>query len=191
MQFIEGWVKWNWCEFLQIRNPSIPAVPREILPVLQRLSMSKEIEYWSKIVEHEEVKCIYTNKVLNSFDLDHFLPWTFVTHNQLWNLIPADSAANSSKSNILPDLSYFDRFVETQASAIKTSKGIFSDAKWEKYMQPYISDLNIARIDDVLEESKLERAYRNTLLPLHEIAKINRFKHSWIYRVNEVAATKD
>jgi len=30
---IEGWVKWQWCDYLQSRNPSVPAIPRKILPV--------------------------------------------------------------------------------------------------------------------------------------------------------------
>ena len=182
MPVIEGWVKWNWCEYLQNRNPSVPSIPHKVLPVLQRISMNKEIEYWKKVQEHKEIRCIYTGKALETFELDHFLPWTFVTHNQLWNLIPVDSSANASKSNHLPDLSYFEYFVEEQASAIQVSKTIFPEKQWEKYMAPYVSDLNIACVADVLDGSKLESAYEHTLLPLYEIAKTNGFGAAWVYQ---------
>lgn len=107
IKLIEGWVKWNWCEYLQNRNPSVPAVPKKILPILQRLSLTKEIDYWKDILAHKELKCIYSNNKLDSFELDHFLPWTFVAHNQLWNLIPVSGSANASKSNNLPSLDYY------------------------------------------------------------------------------------
>ena len=50
---IEGWVKWQWCDYLQSRNPSVPAIPRKILPVFNRMSMNKETRYWTKILELE------------------------------------------------------------------------------------------------------------------------------------------
>ena len=39
-----------------------------------------------------------------SYDVDHFIPWSFVMNDELWNLMPMDSALNSSKSNRLPKM---------------------------------------------------------------------------------------
>ena len=36
------------------------------------------------------------------YDVDHFIPWSFVMNDELWNLMPMDSSLNSSKSNHLP-----------------------------------------------------------------------------------------
>ena len=144
MPIIEGWANWHWCDYLQNKNLSVPSIPRKILPILHRISMTEEKKYWQDILEHKDMRCIYTNKELNSFELDHFLPWTFVTHNQLWNLIPVIGVANSSKSNNLPSLSYLDSFIEEQASAIQISKEIYPENKWKKIMEPYISDLNVS-----------------------------------------------
>ena len=180
---VEGWAKWEWCDYLQSRNPSVPSIPRKILPVFNRMSMSKETTYWSKILELKPISCIYSHESLNDdFSLDHFLPWTFVTHNQLWNLIPVNSSANSSKSNNLPDLdSYLTKFIETHSTAIHLSRKIFSDKKWQRYMEPYISDLHLTSYVDVLDEVKLEVAYKNTILPLYEIAQSNGFCANWQY----------
>lgn len=33
------------------------------------------------------------------YDVDHFIPWSIVMNDELWNLMPIDSSFNSSKSN--------------------------------------------------------------------------------------------
>lgn len=186
MPIIEGWVNWHWCDYLQNKNLSVPSIPKKILPILQRISMKKEKEYWQDVLAHKDLRCIYTSKELNSFELDHFLPWTFVAHNQLWNLIPVIGVANASKSNNLPSLSYLDSFIQEQASAIQISKMIYPEKKWKKIMEPYISDLNVACYDDLLDETILEKAYRSTIMPLYEIAKTNGFSSDWAYREDKV-----
>ena len=182
MPIVEGWVNWQWCEYLQNRNPSVPAVPKKILPILSRIAMTKETDYWKDILKQKKLKCIYSKEDLNDFALDHFLPWTFVTHNQLWNLIPVSNKANLSKSNNLPNLSYFDDFIEEQFIAIQTAKEIYSEKKWQKLMQPYISDLHIANYDDLLNQTVIEKAYKNTIMPLYEIASTNGFSTGWVYK---------
>ena len=49
------------------------------------------------------------------YDVDHFIPWSFVMNDELWNLMPMDSSLNSSKSNRLPKWDpFFDRFASNQ-----------------------------------------------------------------------------
>ena len=50
--------------------------------------------------------------IVGDYDLDHFIPWSFVVHDMLWNLLPSDSSVNSSKSNCIPSL---DRYLEPMA----------------------------------------------------------------------------
>ena len=53
--------------------------------------------------------------VLKQYDVDHFIPWSFVMNDELWNLMPMDSSLNSSKSNRLPKWSpFFIRFAKNQ-----------------------------------------------------------------------------
>ena len=46
---------------------------------------------------------------LNGVDisLDHFVPWSYVAHDELWNLVPTTKSLNSSKSNALPNWNYY------------------------------------------------------------------------------------
>ncbi len=49
------------------------------------------------------------------YDIDHFVPWSFVMNDELWNLMPMDSSLNSSKSNRLPKWDpFFRRFADNQ-----------------------------------------------------------------------------
>uniref|UniRef100_UPI0040483A9D HNH endonuclease domain-containing protein n=1 Tax=Mariniflexile sp. TaxID=1979402 RepID=UPI0040483A9D len=50
------------------------------------------------------VDCIYTGEKLikGNYAVEHFIPYSFVSHDLIWNLIPADKSFNSSKSNRLP-----------------------------------------------------------------------------------------
>lgn len=98
---------WNLTEFLQKRNPNVPDVPSKLIKPIQRDSLTKQHKFWDSYIETVgNITCIYTNKPIypKQYDLDHFVPWSFVSHNLLWNLILADSSINSSKSNSLPHL---------------------------------------------------------------------------------------
>ena len=60
---------------------------------------------------------VFTGHLLerNCYDVDHFIPWSFVMNDELWNLMPMDSSLNSSKSNHLPKWDpFFLRFAGNQ-----------------------------------------------------------------------------
>ena len=49
------------------------------------------------------------------YDVDHFILWSFVMNDELWNLSPMESSLNSSKSNRLPNWDdFFIRFAKNQ-----------------------------------------------------------------------------
>ena len=64
-----------------------------------------------------EVKDVFTGKPVNTkqYDIDHFIPWSFVMNDELWNLMPMDSSLNSSKNNRLPKWKpFFEIFAGNQ-----------------------------------------------------------------------------
>ena len=64
-----------------------------------------------------------TNEI--GFDLDHFVPWSYVASDELWDLLPMDSSLNSSKSNRLPVWNQsFRNYAENQFRMYET---VFSD----------------------------------------------------------------
>src|SRR6185436_17016605 len=83
-------------------------------------------QFWDLVVaELGSVKCIYTGEKLTvgNYAIEHFIPYNFVSHNLIWNLIPADKSFNSSKSDKLPPLEkYFNQFFGLQKAAIEIVK---------------------------------------------------------------------
>ncbi len=179
---IEGWALWHWADYMQRRNPGIPAVMRKLFPPDRREPLHAQRKFWDTVIDKTNVRCIYTGNMLDrGYELDHFLPWKFVAHNQLWNLIPVDPQANSSKSDHLPSEIYIDRLAETQRAALSIARDSFSNDKWKKEVEAYITDLYITP-EDTLDCEKLKFAYHRALKPLMSIAKQQGFQRGWIYR---------
>jgi hypothetical protein len=72
---------------------------------------------WEGVIAETPVRDVFTNRLIipGHYDIDHFIPWSFVMNDELWNLMPMDSSLNSSKSNRLPYWEpFFTRFAENQ-----------------------------------------------------------------------------
>lgn len=103
---------WNLSVFLQKRNPNVPDIPSKLVRPIQRAPLTHQRRFWDRYIQSKGcINCIYTQAELTvgNYDLDHFIPWSFVVHDLLWNLLPSDASVNSSKSNYIPSL---DRFLE-------------------------------------------------------------------------------
>ena len=117
-----AWSERRWIAYLQARNSTVPAVSEKLCPPPRREPLTVQTRYWSKAMAamSEPLRCIYTGGPLDRerFHLDHFLPWTFVCHNSLWNLLPVSPKANTSKWNRLPDASYLPAFAASQHTGL-------------------------------------------------------------------------
>ena len=67
--------------------------------------LNKVRKLWEAIMTEVSVKDIFSGEELNnnSYDVDHFVPWSYVAMDELWDLIPAEKSANTSKNNRLPE----------------------------------------------------------------------------------------
>ncbi|QDZ38909.1 hypothetical protein FRE64_02515 [Euhalothece natronophila Z-M001] len=180
---IRGWASWEWVKYMQKRNPNIPNIVNKIFMPQQRGSLSPQTKYWKQILDFQPINCIYSGQPLDSkkMSLDHYLPWSFVAHDQLWNLIPTDPSINSSKSNYLPSDKYFNDFVKLQHFGLKVSSQILSYQKWLNTVESYISELKMNDPDDLLDFEKLSKAYELTIQPLISLATIQGFSPDWLY----------
>lgn len=169
---IDGWVKHHWIGYLQDRNPNTPAIIKKITPPLQRSPLTRQSRFWQLVMTQSSQRCIYTGELIDSgnFALDHFIPWSFVCHDQLWNLIPVSSTVNSSKGSRLPLDTHVDRFIEAQYHALRIGRSQLTDTAWNKATEPYVSDLQLSP-QELLQGPRLDSAYRNTLGPLISLAR--------------------
>jgi len=90
--------------------------------------------------------------------LDHFLPWTFVCHDAIWNLVPVIPEANLSKHNNLPDKSYLPAIAAIQHAGLTIACRVMTKAVWEKVANTFIGDFRISE-DAILDRIHLENAY--------------------------------
>ncbi|MDD4847170.1 MAG: HNH endonuclease domain-containing protein [Bacteroidales bacterium] len=162
---------WNLTIFLQKRNPNVPDIPSKLIKPIQRNSLTKQHHFWDAYIDIVgSIKCIYTGKTLhkNEYDLDHFIPWSYVCHNLLWNLLPADSSINSSKSNNLPSLDdYLRPFAQMHHNALKE---LYPRNPSNKLLEDYlVLDDSISELVGYSDEDFF-RIYQKTFSPMTQIA---------------------
>lgn len=180
---IESWIHWEMCLYMQRNNQNTPAISSKILMPSIRTSLSKQRTIWQEVIACTKINCIYSGEILgNNFSLDHFVPWSFVVHDQLWNLVPVTPSINSSKSNSLPDIDkYLSLFVELQYSAILILNKLHPEHSWNKLVEPYISDLRVQNASDLLNENIFKASLKGVILPLIELAHFQGFSPNWQY----------
>lgn len=181
---VRGWVSWEWLGYMQKCNPSVPAVANKLFPPQQRESLANQTKFWKLVLEHTEVRCIYSNLVLttDNISLDHYLPWSFVAHDLLWNLIPTFPEVNSAKSNNLPSNIYFSAFVAMQHRGLTISHENIKSNIWNKYIESYIAELKITDKNDILNLEKLRNAYELIIMPQISLATTQGFTPNWFYK---------
>ena len=172
---------WNLTLFLQARNPNVPAIPNKLIRPEIRNSLTAQHHYWNDIIRLSgPVNCIYTGRELyiNEYDLDHFIPWSFVSHDLLWNLIPADGSINSSKSNRLPDLNiYLPKLASMQLHGLKT---FIKSGKSPDILEDFISLGYTANELVNMSDVEFLNVFERTFTPMNQIA-LNIGFETWKY----------
>jgi len=163
---------WNLALFLQSKNPNVPDIPNKLIKPAVRSGLTKQrTQFWDLVVaELGSLKCIYTGEKLTigNYAVEHFIPYNFVSHDLIWNLIPADKSFNSSKSDKLPPLEkYFNSFFAMQKIAIEIVKN--KNPK-SKFLEDYLT------IFPDLDKNFSKEKFRESIQPLITIASNNGFE---------------
>lgn len=180
---ISGWKEVKKVRYLQGRNPGVPGIIYKLVPENNKQRKLRYVRnLWNTIIETKPVYDIYSEKLLglDDFDIDHFVPWSFVANDELWNLLPMDSSLNSSKSNNLPQWKYFELFAKNQYMMYESAKSSekimdkFKKCQRDNLVMPWsMEELYIAENDreafiKVLEE-KLHPVYDSARIQGYEI----------------------
>ena len=116
LNVILGWIQHEKCKWLQSVNPDVPGIVNKLAtPKIDRNKLKNVRDLWNTVLSEceEPFIDIYSGKPINpqKYDMDHFIPWSFVSHNELWNLLPIDPNINSMKRDQLPNWEkYFKKF---------------------------------------------------------------------------------
>ena len=120
-----------------------------------------------------------------AISIDHFVPWSYVAHDELWNLHPTTKSVNSSKSNNLPDWDvYFKSLAKAEYNAYLM---VNRDEKAAKLFNKCSKEnLNNEEIRFRLyrtgqSEEHFTRQLEEIVLPIYESARNMGFS-KWVYQ---------
>ena len=102
---ILGWIQYEKVKWLQNNNPEVPGLIYKLAPMDEKMRKLNHVrKLWEGILAVHEVRDVFTGQLIETkkYDVDHFIPWSFVMNDELWNLMPMDSSLNVLKSNKLP-----------------------------------------------------------------------------------------
>jgi len=185
MAVVEAFAKHHCALFLQARNPSVPGIVKKLHSPTER-QLTAAHGFWHFIREELAIAgrsskfCdIYTLKPLEgAFTVDHFLPWSFVVHDLLWNLTPVEGTTNSSKNDALPKLDiYLPRLAGLHFEAIRLA------TKTPRLLDDYVEcfQMDVRALAD-LSLASLTEKYRAVIAPQAQIAANQGFPAGWVFR---------
>lgn len=176
-KIIKSWIYYKLVMFLQKRNPNVPAIIFKLeAPIKRELEASKKL--WKGIILSKGVRDIYTGNEFNDVNyekfgvlsVDHFIPWSFVLHDKMWNLTPTFKNINSSKSdNLLSYDLYINSFCDIQYKAFS----YICDNKKEKDLEEYIDVLRLENPYEYYKNSNKDdfsSKIKQNIAPLFQIA---------------------
>ncbi|WP_157061686.1 HNH endonuclease domain-containing protein [Mycoplasma sp. (ex Biomphalaria glabrata)] len=66
-------------------------------------------EFYNSINQSDEIECFYDSISLREISWDHYIPHSYMSYEDIWNLVPTSISLNSSKSN-----KYHDKFFNNE-----------------------------------------------------------------------------
>lgn len=129
---------WRLAAYLQRRNPNVPDIATKLIAQPDARDQTKLRKPWQDfLLRHPQTQCIYSNLPLYKFDIDHFLPWAYLTHDAAWNLLPAHPHANNQKRHQLPDPSLLLPFTQLQHHFLQYLHTHRTQSGYTHYLEDY------------------------------------------------------
>jgi 5-methylcytosine-specific restriction endonuclease McrA len=114
----------EWAKFLEKVNADTST--KNLLNNLDTITLRNDLSYYRRILfeEFEERKCFYCGRELKEgkIHVDHFIPWSFIKDDNIWNLVLACPDCNLKKSDKLPPDNYMENLIIRNGIFIENSK---------------------------------------------------------------------
>ncbi len=104
---------YEWAKFLEKVNED--SVVDHLLNKIDESAKRNNLIYYRDILFHEfENNCFYCGKKVSagSVEVDHFIPWSFIKDDNLWNFVLACPHCNNQKRDKLAATIYLDRLTK-------------------------------------------------------------------------------
>ena len=127
---------YEWARFLEKVNDD--SAVTHLLTKLDESTLRGNLSVFRRILweEFESRRCFYCGRELSprSMHVDHFIPWSFIKDDRLWNLVPACSHCNLMKSDRLPAERYLDA-LEERNDALAACGGSGAESGMRSYQR--------------------------------------------------------
>lgn len=153
-----GCISDKWLSFLRNLNHNTDVSDAELLerfasePVLERNTRNAR-ELYLTLAREKKCFCVWSGKTVSEETLavDHLIPFSIWKSNELWNLVPADSKINGSKSDLIPNSSRLEN----------RKQEIFSswEALFTKYPHEFTRGLTVGLLGEEPKEDWKEKAF--------------------------------
>ena len=105
---------YEWARFMEKVNEESMAT--KLLDKIDGSAKRNNLSMYRQILyeEFENKNCFYCGKALNpdKIDVDHFIPWSFIKDDNLWNLVLSCPTCNRRKNDRLPDAQYLNNIID-------------------------------------------------------------------------------
>jgi len=144
---------YSWAKFLeQVNNENA------LVRVIEKLELAtprrEDLSVYRDILrkEFEEDTCFYCGRKLKQkIHVDHFIPWSFVKDDKIWNFVLACPSCNSKKNNRIPTRDYIVK-IENRNDIIKASNEELIETEMKTYSNDVIERMwNYARLSGMKE----------------------------------------
>lgn len=188
-EILKGWTQLKLIQYLQNKNPSVPGIADKIEAPFSR-DIERVRKYWKLIIQIDpSIREIYGDTVLANKDIsvDHFVPWQYVAHDELWNLHPTTKSINSSKSNSLPSWNlYFNLLgqLEYRVYELKDQNEIIAQ-EFRKIIPYHLNNQEIRSqlYADGLDKNAFIGRLEHVVKPVYESAQMSGFRE-WVYKID-------
>ena len=182
-KMIQGWVYYKLVCFLQKRNPNVPGIAMKLEAPLNR-NLTTQTKIWNSIIERKNIIDLYTGlpftkenyKEHGNLSMDHFIPWSFVLHDQMWNLVPTFKNINSQKSD---NLFNYEDYIEGLAKLQYDAFCFVVDENKKDEIEEYRGILRVPDAVAFKAEGSYEeffKRYKDGTCPIYNIAANQGFK---------------
>lgn len=170
-QIIKGWINYHLINFLQDRNSNLIAISRKIYPPKRIRKLNSIRALFMKFIKEVNVQDVYTCRSFDnaSFEklgvlsIDHFVPFSYLMNDKVWNLLPTFKNINSKKSNkIISDEQCFESFLNLQFDFYRW---LFKN-KQTKLLEDYLDIFPKIIFADEMKKEDFIGGIKSTINPL-------------------------
>ncbi len=179
---VRGWLDLQWIGWLQLRNPGVAVPLEKTAPPGVRRSIARQHRIFAAALADRDAfpkggPCIYTGRALGPepASLDHFVPWTYVAHDAIWNLVPVRREVNSSKGDSFPDR----RFVAAIAAFhVGVIAHLHRGRRDVQGLEEYALGLRLGGVA-MRDPAAVSSAYATVMEPMFAVGRSMGFPQGW------------